>query len=244
MLLELAASLLLSPALASHRVETNAAVFESAPDWLKEARAERVISRIQSSLEWDIRRIRVHWYTDETAFQATHGFDGSVQAVARKADMTIHVGPRVDAANFDEVFGHELAHIILYQKYRDAIPKWLEEGLANHVARKGKVDYAWLGRQPPVDVRGLAHPFRAADTAASSREAGVSTSRGPKYHYQLSTAAIELIASRCDLHELIQLSVGKSLEKYLGTFCGIDDVNAALGAWIQRKSRSVKSSKP
>jgi hypothetical protein len=172
-------------------------------------------------MEWDIRKVRVTWYLDSQEFLKFHGFDLSVLAVSKKPDNSIHVGPRVNEANFDPVFGHELVHIILFQKYKEAIPRWLEEGLANFIAKHGKIDYPWLAAQPLKDVRSLIHPFQSASSS--------------RYHYQASTALIEMIASKCRLGDLLQLSVGQNLEGYLSTFCEITDIDSEFQKWIKRK---------
>src|SRR5690606_11603914 len=124
-----------------------------------------------------------------------HGLGGSVLALARKSSNSIHIGPRVTTENFDQVFGHELVHIISNQKYKGAIPKWLEEGLANHLSKKGKVDYKWLAAKPfPKDVTQLSHPFSGTDDDT-------------RYHYLASQALAEMIFSKCSMQTLLQLSV-------------------------------------
>jgi hypothetical protein len=212
-----------------HEIRTNTVTMPEAPAWLTASRVERVVDRVQSKLEWDIRRVSVRWYSDPAAFQKAHGFDASVQAFARKQDGSVHLGPKTTQENFDAVFGHELAHIVLGQKYKTAIPNWLEEGLANYVAQKGSVDYAWLATQPRRDVRTMNHPFAASAPA------------GARYHYQASTALIEMLAAKCSLADLLQLSVGKKLENFLATYCQIPDVNAAFDQWLQRKARAARS---
>ncbi len=221
----------------ANSIQTNSVAFEQAPDWVKQSRVERLIDRVQNRLEWDIRKIRGFWYPSAEAFQKAHGFDASVLAFTRKTDMTLHFGPRVVDSNFDGVFQHELVHVILAQKYRAAIPAWLEEGTANYHSDRGKVDYAWLASQPARDVTTLVHPFLAPGKKAPSSE-------DSRYHYQASTALIEMIASRCDLSELFQLSVQKGLEKYLSTFCSISDVNAEFKAWLKRKAPAQKTPQP
>ncbi|MBX3022547.1 MAG: hypothetical protein KF799_12815 [Bdellovibrionales bacterium] len=208
----------------AHEIQTNAVHMADAPDWLKRTRVEKIIDRIQTQLEWSIRRIEVTWYKDATTFQKAHGLGPMAMAVARKGDNTIHLGPLVNAQNFDQVFGHELVHIILGQKYKDAVPKWLEEGLANHLGKYGKVDYAWLARQPfPEDVRKLTHPY----SGAASRV---------HYHYVASQALLEMIAKKCDLANLLRLSVGEGMESYLSTYCEIKDLNAEFRAWVKKKA--------
>lgn len=211
---------------------TNAVEMTGAPPWLKARRVEKVTERIERALEWNVRRVRVFWYSNEGDFIRAHGFDASVLAFTRRADGSVHLGRLVNDANFDGVFGHELAHVILLQKYRDAIPKWLEEGLANHVARRGGVDYKYLAGAPATDVRSLVHPFQAVSTGEGPPAGG----QGVRYHYMASTALIEMIASKCSLHSLLQLSVGEKLEGYLATFCRVSDVNASFREWVKRKA--------
>ena len=204
-------------------LRTNAAVFPSAPAWLTPARVNRVVDQIQTKLEWDIRRITVHTYADAASFQREHKLDPAVLAFSRKDRNSVYLGPRVDTGNFDFIFGHELVHIILGQKYKAAIPAWLEEGLANHLGKMGRIDYAWLAKQPKVGVRSLVHPF-------------LNSSVGWKQHYMASTALAEMISSHCSLSELLQLSVGKNLETYLGTFCEIQDIDTAFQKWLTKMS--------
>ena len=209
----------------SEEILTNAVLISHPPSWLTENRVNRVAEHIQNDLEWDIRKVKVIWYNIQETFQNFHHFDASVLAVSRKSDNSIHIGPRVISSNFDSVFGHELVHIILFQKYKDAIPKWLEEGLANYVSQHGKVDYTWLSSQAEKSIINLIHPF----------ESNASENQGnPRYHYQASTALMEMIASKCSLHELLQLSMRKKLENYLETFCKIPDMDSSFKNWIKK----------
>lgn len=201
-------------------IQTNATSMPNAPEWLKATRVEKTTDRIQSSLEWTIRKIQVVWYTDQQAFEKAHSLGPYARAVSHKNLNIIRLGPQVTDANFDSVFGHELVHVIAYQKYKEAIPKWLEEGLANHLTKNAKVDYKWLASKPwPADVRGLIHPMKG-----SAEEI--------RYSYQASQALAEMIAKKCDLSNLLRLSVGKTMETYLSTYCEIPDLNASYKKWI------------
>jgi hypothetical protein len=172
-------------------------------------------------MEWDIRRVQVYWYSDQRAFERMHGYGPTVLAISRKFDNSIHIGPRVKDSNFDGVFGHELVHIISFQKYKEAIPKWLEEGLANYLGHQGKVDYTYLYKHPlPNDVRDLVHPFDGSEDHI-------------RYHYMASQALAEMIASKCDISDLLRLSVGRKLENYLENHCGIQNINADYVKWIK-----------
>ncbi|MDR3606138.1 MAG: chloride channel protein [Oligoflexia bacterium] len=224
----------ISRPLLSAEVETNAIVTSNAPAWADAARFEKVTAKIQRALEWDIRRVHVFWYTDQAVFEKSHGYGPSVLAYSSHKDNSVHIGPKVTAGNFDGVFGHELVHVIIFQKYKDAIPKWLEEGLANYVAGFDTVDYSWLKTRVAQegDVRALIHPFK-----------GVAQLGGPehaRYHYMASKALVEMIVANCSLNDLLQLSVGKKLETYLDTFCGIPDVNSSFKAWVESKGRAIK----
>lgn len=203
---------------------TNSALLVEPPAWVTSVRINRLADRVQSQLEWSIRRVRVFFYKDQKQFQASHKFGSLAVAFSRPSDNTVHLGPKVTDANFDQVFSHELVHVISYQKYKQAIPRWLEEGLANYYAKKGKVSYAWLKTQAfPEDVRSLTHPY-ASKSADST-----------KYHYMASQALVEMIAARCDLRNLLRLSVGMTMEAYLGTYCQIKDLNKSFREWVEKK---------
>ncbi len=208
-------------------IRTNAVVIPEAPSWLTARDVDKVVDRIQRVLEWDIRRVNVVWYTDEAAFEQAHHLGPTVLAFSRKSDNSVQVGPRVDKASFPAIFGHELVHVIIYQKFKEAIPAWIEEGLANYLAGQGHVDYAWLKRHGVEgDVRKLVHPFQGIQPGALARD------EHARYHYLASQALTEMVAAHCDLEQLLQLSVGKKLETYLSTFCGITDLNGEFRSWI------------
>lgn len=201
-------------------VITNEVSMPNAPAWVTEARVNGIVEKIQSILQWDIRRIHVTFYTDQAAFENVHHLGPTVLAFSRKTDNSVHVGPRVTADNFDGVFGHELTHVISYQKYHNAIPSWLEEGLANYLVKRGNPDYAWMATQPPLkDIHELTHPFNGDENHI-------------RFVYMSSRALIDMIAAKCDLNDLLQLSVGKKMENYFGTYCGISDLNSEFKKWI------------
>ena len=208
---------------ASHSVETNSVRMSNAPDWVTQSRVQRVGDKIERVLEWPIRRINVYWHMDQAEFEKLHGYGPSVLAYAQATDNSVHLGPRVVDANFDATFGHELVHVIVYQKYKTAIPKWLEEGLASYLSGEKRVDYKWLAAQPRIPVSQMTHPFKGLVES--------------QVHYQASTAVMEMIASKCALPDLLQLSVGKSLTTYLDTFCGISNVDAAFDEYLKKKVR-------
>jgi hypothetical protein len=217
-------SFLFSGMVEAKELKTNAIHMEDAPDWVTAGRLNKIVDHIQSLLEWDIRRIEVYWYDDQDKFEAIHHYGPTVLAISRKSDNTVHIGPRVNSENFDKVFGHELVHIISFQKYKEAIPAWLEEGLANYLSKQGTVDYKWLASQPtPDDVRTLLHPFLGSVDHI-------------RYHYMASQALTEMIASKCDLSNLLRLSVGRKMENYLETYCGIKDLTAEFKKWVKAHS--------
>ena len=208
---------------------TNATHMADAPKWVTKGRIDRIADRIQNILEWSIRRVEVTWYKDQATFERQHGLGPLVLAVSRKNSNSILVGPRVTKDNFDSIFGHELVHVISYQKYKEAIPKWLEEGLANYIAKAGSVDYAKLLAQPfPKDVRQLTHPFNGAVVSDQVR-----------YHYWASQALTEMLAAKCDLRNLLRLSVGMKMENYIETYCGIKDLNLTFQKWVKEHKKGL-----
>lgn len=216
--------LVAGPTAFAHDIQTNAVNMPDAPAWLMRTRVERVTDRMQTQLEWTVRKIEVRWYKDEASFQRAQSLGPGVLAVTNKSTGIVHLGPKISSENFDSVFGHELAHVIIGQKYKTAIPPWVEEGLANHIAKHGKVDYAWLAKQPfPDDVRKLSHPFTGIVSSA-------------RYHYQASQALAEMISKKCDMANLLRLSVGMNMDSYLDTYCEIKDLNADFKIWIKKKA--------
>lgn len=210
------------------RIETNAAYIYNAPDWLKRNRAEKSIRRIQRDLEWSIVRVPVYFHNDEASFSKAHRLGPNVTAVTvgNSSGLTVHLGPRVTNENFDQVFSHELVHVIIAQKYKTAIPKWLEEGLANHLAKKKPVDYKWLATKTlPEDVtKTLVHPM------GSSYDEAI-------FRYKASQALAEMLSKKCDLTNLLRLSVERKMENYIDTYCEIKDLNANFKDWVAKKSK-------
>jgi len=213
----------------THKIESNAITIADAPKWLTRVRVDKIVDRMQTKLEWSIHRVTGVWHKDLDSFTKAHSLGPYAIAVSRKNDNTIHFSPKITSENFDGVFGHELVHIIIFQKYNQksntAIPPWLEEGLANHLAKGAKVKYNLLSqRPPPADVHELTHPSRG-------------TREDIHYKYQASQALAEMISSKCDLTNLLRLSVGESLDAYLGTYCEIKNLNEAFAKWIEKKSK-------
>ena len=219
---------LLADASWSAELQTNTTYMSEAPRWVDKTRIDKVSDRVQSYLEWSIRRVTVIWYKDQQSFGRVHGLGPMVLAFSRKTDNTIHLGPKITTQNFDQIFAHELSHVISYQKYKEAIPQWLEEGLANHLSKASAVDYAWLATQgPPPDVHDLAHPFS-------------STAEQVRYRYMASQALVEMISAKCDFKNLLRLSVGMKMENYLDTYCRLPDLNMAFRKWLAEKKPSLK----
>lgn len=217
----------------SHEITTNAVFLHNAPEWLKRVRVSRVINRIQSKLEWTTRRIHAYYYSNSEEFGRSHGLGPKAVAVTKSSSKgtTMHLGPKITDKNFDHQFGHEMVHVIVYQKYRGAIPKWLEEGLANHLSKAKKVDYKWLIKQGfPKDVRQLAHPFQGSSAKIL-------------YRYKASQALAEMLDKKCDLENLIRLSVERKMENYIRTYCEIKDLNTAFKEWVEYKATGKKKKK-
>lgn len=213
-------------------IKTNEVNMTSAPAWLTESRVDGITARIQQRLEWSTRRIDVRWYDSPREFAKAHSLGPYAIAVTvgQGTNAKMHLGPLVTTENFDETFGHEMVHVILLQKYNGAIPKWLEEGLANHLSKHSKVDYAWLSKQPAVDdVKNLAHPL-------------MGSADGVRYRYKASQALAEMLDKKCDLENLVRLSVGRRMEDYIETTCEIKDLNAAFREWVQKQARAKDKS--
>jgi hypothetical protein len=208
---------------------TNSIRFRSPPEWLTESMLEKATRPVQDFLQWDVRRIEAYYHTDSNAFERIHRSGPTIKAFFQKSDGSIHIGPGVGKENFSPIFSHELVHAVFYQKHKQAIPRWLEEGIANYLSKLGPVDYVWLSQQPMVDVTLLTHPSKDPT--------------GLRFHYQTSTALVEMIASHCSLSDLLMLSVGKKVETYLATLCEISDLNSAYRSWLEKQSKRAADRK-
>src|SRR4051812_9028269 len=95
-------------------ITTNEVVISNAPAWLKQPRVERVTDHIQNKLEWSIRKINVYYFSSEIEYEKAQTLGPMALAVTKSANdkSTMYLGPRVSNENFDEVFGHELVHVI------------------------------------------------------------------------------------------------------------------------------------
>lgn len=201
---------------------TDATHSAEAPAWMTKGKIDKVAEHMQNQLEWSIRRCELQWFTDSRSYEAATGLGSGAIAVTFKNKNLILLGPTVKQDNYESVLGHELVHIIAFQKYKEAIPGWLEEGLANHLSHAGQVDYAWLKKQPPIsDIHLLTHPFQGATDQVH-------------YKYQASQALAEMISAKCDMRNLLRLSVGVGMEGYLETYCGFKDLNKAFREWVAK----------
>jgi hypothetical protein len=214
-------------------IETNEITISNPPSWLTKSMVTKVIGDIEKRLEWDLRKASAKFTSDEAEFKSHHNLGGGVLAYSRKSESKIEMGPSVTAQNFTPVFGHEIAHLIIGQKYQKnagknaSVPAWLEEGLANWAARNTKIDYKWLNSQPIKPVTSLIHPFENVG--------GAQASSSTQYHYQASSALAEMLDKKCDLSDLLQLALKRGIDKYLATACEIDDIDKAFRAWIKKK---------
>jgi hypothetical protein len=223
-------SMLTSSEALAKDITTNEVIIDNAPEWLKQSRVERVTDRMQQKLEWTIRKIKVHYFSSDAEFQKSHSLGPNAIAVTtgRAGTVTMYLGPLVTNSEFDEVFAHELTHVIVLQKYKGSIPAWFEEGLANHYGGHPKVDYKWLSRQTPIaDVKTLAHPMRGSVNDI-------------RYRYKASQALAEMLDKKCELENLIRLSVQRKMEDYIVTYCEIPDLNAAFKSWVAKQAAAAK----
>lgn len=207
---------------------TNSARFTNAPKWLNLSRVNRVSESVTRMMDWSVRRVEVQWFSSQAEFEGAHSLGPFPVAVSQHSRNRILLGPKVNESNFDRVFAHELAHVSSAQKYKGAIPQWLEEGVANYVAQFGKVDYVKMMKHPlPDDVTLLSHPVRGSEEEVANR-------------YAASQALIEMIASRCDFRNLLRISVRRKMENYLENICRIKDINQSFRDWV--KEQAAKTS--
>ena len=209
-------------------IKTNEMVIYNAPKWVKRTKVEKLTDKIQNKLEWKTRKISVFWYSDLKSFTKAHSLGPFAAAVTVKTSkkVEIHMGPLVTKENYQQMLGHELIHVIIFQKYRGSIPRWLEEGLANFYSRQSKVNYKKLAsKKLPENVLEMGHPFKE--------------NKGDLYtHYEVSQALAEMLDKKCDLENLLRLSVKKNLEDYIRRTCEIKDINMAFKQWIKKKSKN------
>lgn len=207
-------------------IRTNELTLRSPPAWVKRTTVEKVTDSIQMKLEWRIRRIEVFWHSSPASFSAAQNLGAQAVAVTKIANetATVHMGPQVTLQNYEQILSHELVHVIIFQKYKNSIPKWLEEGLANHLSKRAAVNYQWLTTQKfPADISELAHPFKGTKDRIT-------------YSYMASQAFAEMLNKKCDLQNLIRLSVERKMEDYIKRTCQITDMNKAFRDWVLSKT--------
>ncbi|MEO5666513.1 MAG: hypothetical protein ABIR96_00495 [Bdellovibrionota bacterium] len=219
----------LSTAAHATTITTNSVVIENAPSWLTDSKIQDIVDRVEMYLEWSIHRTKATFYSDQAQFIAK--FNGraasDILAFTKRNDLTIHLGPLVTKETFEGVFAHELSHVILFQKYKDAIPPWLTEGLCNSVGGIVKVNYVWLASQKErVDVTTLQHPY---DKQNKNRA---------DLHYRASLAVVKMLQKKCpDFKELLNLSLKSKLADYLPTYCGIEDLNGTFWKFVDSEAK-------
>ncbi len=207
-------------------VFSNAVNFTSPPSWLTNSLVEGTVHKIEGQLEWSTRRVTATFYRDPATYAQALGktVPGALMAFTRRSDQSMHFGPLVTAQNFKVVFGHELAHVITFQKYAGKIPLWLEEGLANYSAGHENIDWPWLAKQKPLPVKSLSHPLTAAHADAV------------KFQYVASLGVLLMLKEKCPSYrELLNLSLRKNLEEAISSYCGIKDLNSTFWAYVKKK---------
>jgi hypothetical protein len=209
----------LSPALAEN-YRTNCCEVENAPSWLSSYTLSEIASEMESEMGWSIRRVKVIFHNTDQTFTKSANLNFSALAFFSPSRQTIEFKPQKDLASFTPTFRHELAHVISNQKFKGGIPQWLEEGFANYIGAKQKIDYKWLKAQTLPDASKLSHPN--------------SDATGSRMHYLLSTATVEMIASKCDLHDLLMLTTGSKMTQYLETFCKIKNLDADVRDFVTK----------
>lgn len=213
-------------------IRTNSVTIRNAPSWLTQSRVQSVVDHVERKLEWSIRRVNATYY--KNAKQMIKNFNGraapEIVAFTKRADNSIHFGPKVNKSNFDLYFGHELAHVVIFQKYKKSIPPWLNEGLCNSVAGYKKVKFDWLSKQRPrIDITKLHHPYEISNKGRAD------------LHYAASLAAVKMLEKKCpSFRELLNLSLRSNVNDYIKTYCKIKDVNATFWSWIDRQAWSKR----
>jgi hypothetical protein len=211
-----------SPVFASgQNFRTNCCDVTNAPKWLTNFKVSDIAAQMERDMGWSIRRVKVVFHDSSQSLQSAANLNFAAEAFFSPARQTVEFGPQKDMGSFIATFRHELAHVISNQKFKGAIPSWLEEGFANYLGSKRKVDYQWLAGQRLPNANEMSHPS--------------SDATGSKMHYQLSTATVEMIASRCNIKDLLMLTTGSKLTNYLETFCKIKDINTAVRDWVKSK---------
>ena len=109
----LALMILLMPAFAYAKdFQTNALNVKDAPKWVKRTKVEKAVARIQTKLEWSTRRINMYWHSTPDSFEAAQNLGAKAIAVTtiRNGEVAVHMGPKVNSDNYEQVVGHEMVH--------------------------------------------------------------------------------------------------------------------------------------
>ena len=216
--------ILMSLQVQARDITTNSLILKRPPKWLQPVKVRKITNYVENKLEWKIKRVPVYWHRNHETYSQAHSLGPGAAAVTVKSTKRteIHIGPDITEKDYEEILGHELVHVIFYQKYKNSIPDWLEEGFANFYARKNKVDKKWLARQNlPADVTSLGHPFKSPVVDIHLT-------------YKISQAMVEFLSKKCDLSNLLRLSVKRNLEDYIKRTCGIDNFDREFKKWLNQ----------
>lgn len=126
---------------------------------------------------------------------------------SRRPGVFINLAPYQEASSLARVIGHEYVHQVIGQAQgRGRIDQWLNEGLANHVARLALLERypdamnssrgGWLRHVAGAIATGTVIPFTDLDTSAKWIQVG---NRGPDVSgliYAEGALAAEYLASR------------------------------------------------
>lgn len=210
--------LIFSTTALSAELLTNCARFNDSPKWLNLSRVNRIADSVTRIMEWDIRRVEVQWYRNQKEFEAAHSL--GTRRDPTEVKIVFCWDQKLSKVISIVLLDTELVHITSAQKFKDAIPKWLEEGMANHLANFGKVDYKTMAKRPlPKDVTKMNHPMNGSEQDILN-------------HYLTSQALAEMLSARCDFRNLLRLSVQRKMEHYLEKVCRISDINQTFQKWV------------
>jgi hypothetical protein len=215
-----------SVAAPNKELRTNCCLIQNAPAWLNTEMVKNTAKRVESRLQWTIRRITLRFESDPEKYKSVSTLQFPTRALFNPKNQTVYFGPTVNADNFSPTLGHELVHVVFNQKHRKAIPQWLEEGFANFIGSEVVPDYRFLNSENIPNISSLGHPNSDPDRF--------------RMHYQLASAAVDYISSRCKLNDLLMMSVKRSVEDYLHKLCKIKDIDSELIAWVKSKDNKPK----
>jgi hypothetical protein len=207
---------------APKELRTNCCLVQNPPAWLQTTDLQATAKRVEGRLQWTIRRVQLRFVQDPNQYRSEGSLQFPTRAFFNRSKNTIYFSPTVNKDNFPAVLGHELVHVVFAQKHKHAIPVWLEEGFANFIGSQVVADYRWLAKEQLSPVTSLKHPNSDPDTF--------------RQHYQLSGAAVDYIASRCSLDDLLMMSVKRSVTDYLQKLCRIKNIDSEVAAWIASKA--------